>query len=46
MKQFCQIRTSWCARDLEDHRAHDLAAGLVAQRVDDPGVRVAPFATQ
>ena len=35
-----------CDRVLVDHRAHDLAAGRVAQRVDDPGVRMAPFAAQ
>ena len=31
---------------LLDDGPHDLAAGLVAQGVDDPGVRVAPFAAQ
>src|SRR5262245_21893383 len=29
-----------------DDRAHDLSAGLVTQRVRDPGVRVASFAAQ
>ena len=30
----------------EDHRAHDLAAGGIAQGVDDPRMRMAPFAGQ
>ena len=34
------------APGLRDDRPHDLAAGLVAQRVGDPCVRVAPFAPQ
>ena len=46
MKLFCQMRMFGRARALLDDRPHDLAAGLVAQGVDDPRVRVAPFAAQ
>src|SRR5206468_12317486 len=31
---------------LEDHGTHQLAPGRVPQRMDDPGVRVSPFAGQ
>ena len=46
MKLFCQIRMLGLCPDPMDDRPHDLAAGLVAERVGDPGVRVAPFAAQ
>ena len=46
MKLFCQIRTFGRVAGLVDHGPHHLAAGGVAQGVDDPGVRVAPLAGQ
>ncbi len=46
MKLFCQMRMLRRGACLEDDRPHDLAAGLVAQGVGDPRVRVAPFAAQ
>ena len=46
MKLFCQMRMLRRGSGLLDDGPHDLAAGLVAQGVDDPRVRVAPFAAQ
>ena len=46
MTLFCQMRILRLDRAFEDDRPHDLAAGLVAQGVGDPRVRVAPFAAQ
>ncbi len=46
MKQLAQNRTLGRVRTLLDDRAHHFAAGLVAERVDDPGVRMAPFKAQ
>ncbi len=46
MKLFCQMRILRLVRPSTMIGPHDLAAGLVAEGVDDPGVRVASFAAQ